>query len=54
MLEKLGLLPVAASTHAGRVDALYFFLVALSLSLQAVINAVEKRFLRWRPELEVR
>lgn len=31
-----------------------FFLVTLSLSLQAAINAVEKRFLRWRPELEVR
>jgi len=30
MLEKLGLLPVAASTHAGRVDALYFFLLTLS------------------------
>jgi cytochrome c oxidase subunit II len=30
MLEKLGLLPVAASTHAGRVDALYFFLLAVS------------------------
>jgi NitT/TauT family transport system permease protein len=31
-----------------------FFLIALSLSLQAAINAIEKRFLRWRPELEVR
>ena len=30
MLEKLGLMPVAASTHAGRVDALYSFLLAMS------------------------
>jgi len=30
MLERLGFLPAAASTHAGRVDALYFFLIAVS------------------------
>ncbi len=30
MLEKLGLFPVAASTHAARVDALYLFLVGVS------------------------
>lgn len=30
MLEKLGLLPTAASTQAGRVDALYFFLIGVS------------------------
>lgn len=30
MLEKLGLMPAAASTYAGRVDAVYFFLIAVS------------------------
>ncbi|MBI3768327.1 MAG: cytochrome c oxidase subunit II [Deltaproteobacteria bacterium] len=30
MLEKLGLFPAAASTHAGRVDALYLFLIGVS------------------------
>jgi len=30
MLEKLGLLPPAAATHAARVDALYLFLIGVS------------------------
>ena len=30
MLTKLGLFPEQASTMAGRVDALYFFLIAVS------------------------
>jgi len=30
MLEKLGLLPPAAATHAARVDGLYLFLIGVS------------------------
>jgi cytochrome c oxidase subunit 2 len=37
MLEKLGLFPVAASTHAGRVDALYFFLIGVSAFFAVLI-----------------
>lgn len=37
MLEKLGLLPVAASTHAGRVDALFLFLIGVSTVFAALI-----------------
>ena len=43
-----------SSFHIDQLLAWTFFLIALSLSLQAAINAVEKRFLRWRPEVEVR
>ncbi len=49
MLEKLGLFPVAASTHAGGVDAVYFFLIgvsaffAISIATLIVVFAIKYR-----------
>src|SRR5438067_1461746 len=37
MLERLGLMPTAASTLAGRVDNLFFFLMAVSALFSIVI-----------------
>jgi cytochrome c oxidase subunit 2 len=49
MLEKLGLVPVEASTSAGRVDALYFFLIGLSLFFSLLIAGLIVTFaLRYR------
>jgi cytochrome c oxidase subunit 2 len=44
MLEKLGLMPVQASTVASRVDALYFFLIAVTAFFSLLIAAMIIRF----------
>lgn len=54
MLTKLGLMPVQASTVAGRVDALFFFIVAVSaffaLLIALVIVVFAVRYRRRSPE----
>jgi cytochrome c oxidase subunit II len=44
MLQRLGLLPVQASTVAGRVDALYFFLIGVSVFFSVLIAVLLLRF----------
>ena len=44
MLERLGLMPVEASTLAGRVDALYYFLVGVTAFFSLLIAVLIVRF----------
>ena len=44
MLERFGLMPVQASTVAGRVDALYFFLIAVTAFFSLLIAGLIIRF----------
>jgi cytochrome c oxidase subunit II len=56
MLERLGLMPAAASTQAGSVDGLYFFLIAVStffaLAIATLVVAFAIKFRR-RSDAEV-
>jgi cytochrome c oxidase subunit 2 len=56
MLTELGLLPEAASTVAGRVDALYFFLIAVSvlfgLGIALTLVRFGVKYRRRRPDEE--